>query len=117
MDKDTAGQDTERLNNGTATLAGIVAEYGDDWKDVIRQRGRELKEMAKHGVAAPASSASAPAEPAPDDEMPGRNEGLDRIQLQHLRWLGRGDNTAVAASGILNDVPAILVAMLFSFVL
>ncbi len=52
-----------------------------------------------------------------DDEMPGRNEGLDRIQLQHLRWLGRGDNTAVAASGILNDVPAILVAMLFSFVL
>lgn len=55
MDKDEAKNDTERLNNGTATLQDVLAEWGVDWKAYIRQRGRELKFMADNGVPPPAA--------------------------------------------------------------
>jgi capsid protein len=53
MDKDEAKNDTERLNNGTATLSELQAEWGVDWKESVRQRGRELKFMAEAGVPPP----------------------------------------------------------------
>jgi capsid protein len=53
MDKDEAKNDTERLNNGTATLAELQAEWGVDWKESVRQRGRELTFMAQAGVPPP----------------------------------------------------------------
>jgi hypothetical protein len=41
------------LNNGTATLAELQAEWGVDWKESVRQRGRELKFMEEAGVPPP----------------------------------------------------------------
>ncbi len=53
MDKDEAKLDTERLQNGTATLAETLAAEGIDWKDQIRQMGREKKMRAAEGVPLP----------------------------------------------------------------
>jgi capsid protein len=58
MDKDDAKNDTERLNNSTATLSEILAEWGVDWKAYLRQRGRELKYAAEQGVPPPPRQAA-----------------------------------------------------------
>lgn len=42
-----AKADTERLNNGTATLAEIYAEDGKDWEEQMAQRFRERQIMAR----------------------------------------------------------------------
>lgn len=42
-----AQADTERLNNGTATLAEIYAEDGKDWEEQMTQRFRERQIMAR----------------------------------------------------------------------
>ncbi len=71
MDKDDATQDTERLLNGTDTLAGILGEWGLDWKDVLRQRGREVALMEELGIPLPGqpapadAAAESPAGPVP----------------------------------------------------
>lgn len=44
-----ATADTERLNNGTATLAELCAEAGKDWRKVIVQRGKEIALQTKNG--------------------------------------------------------------------
>lgn len=45
-----AQADTERLRNGTATLEEILAEYGQDWRAFIRQRGEEIKQTLAAGI-------------------------------------------------------------------
>lgn len=65
-DKADAQQDTEMLNNGTATLAEINAEWGVDWRDVIRQRGKELQFMREAGVIQNAPASSDPADTPTD---------------------------------------------------
>lgn len=57
MDKDESKQDTERLNNGTTTLAELLSEWGLDWREVIRQRGKELEFLTQNGVPPPPSGA------------------------------------------------------------
>lgn len=54
-----AAADTERLANGTTTLAELLAEYGQDWEAFIRQRARELDLMREVGITPP----TAPAKP------------------------------------------------------
>lgn len=54
-----AAADTERLNNGTTTLATVCASRGEDWQEVIRQRAREqaftARVAAEAGVPSPSS--------------------------------------------------------------
>ncbi len=60
MDKNEAKDTTERLHNGTTTLAGEWAEDGVDWKDAVRQMGREKKLRDAEGVPLPAPGGAAP---------------------------------------------------------
>jgi len=62
-----ARADTERLANGTTTLAELLAEYGQDWEAFLRQRARELDLMRELGIT-PAAEARPDPEPAPTGE-------------------------------------------------
>lgn len=54
-----AQADTERLNNGTASLAEICSARGQDWQEVVRQRAAEKKLMAElEGPPAPDAQAA-----------------------------------------------------------
>ena len=69
-----AAADTERLNNGTTTLKELLAEYGQDWRTFLVQRGREIALADSLGVPYPtpggAAQASAPAAPEQPAEEP-----------------------------------------------
>jgi lambda family phage portal protein len=45
--------DTERLSNGTDTLAGLLAEENRDWEEEIDQRAREVERFKKLGLPLP----------------------------------------------------------------
>lgn len=64
-----AQADTERLTNGTATLAEILGEYGQDWRAFLRQRGVEVALMRELGIPVPGEAApAAPATPIDETE-------------------------------------------------
>lgn len=48
-----AAADTERLANGTTTLAELLAEYGQDWQAFLVQRGREVEMARQLGLPIP----------------------------------------------------------------
>ena len=107
MDKDTAGQDTERLNNCTTTLAELLAEYGQDWKAVIRQRGRELRLMEKEGV--PPMTGTATTEPASsedDDEESSGQGDKEKAEAARPRNRLNGHRNGHGPAEI--DLPAFL---------
>lgn len=62
--KEATGQ-AQRLENGTTTLQIECAERGLDWRDVVRQRAEEMKELERLGLA-PADAVPVPA--IADDE-------------------------------------------------
>lgn len=62
-----AKADTERLANGTTTLAELLAEYGQDWEAFLRQRARELELMRELGIAPAPETRPEPA-PAGQEE-------------------------------------------------
>lgn len=68
MDKDEAKHVTERLSNGTTTLQEEAAADGKDWKDRIRQRGREMGMMAEEGVTQAAAAPQPQEEPQGDEQ-------------------------------------------------
>ncbi len=45
-----AKADTERLNNGTTTLAEIYADDGRDWEEALAQRAREIRRTRELGL-------------------------------------------------------------------
>jgi capsid protein len=61
MDKDEAKNTTEQLHNGTTTLAEECAEEGKDWRDQVRQMGKEARLREQEGVPLPAPGGAAPA--------------------------------------------------------
>lgn len=70
-DNKSAKAATERLQNGTTTLSYECAEYGLDWRDVLRQRSEELQMLTAAGLPNPferAKGGGAPAEETPAQE-------------------------------------------------
>lgn len=70
--KDAIADDT-RIKNGTATYAEILAEYGQDWREVFEQLAREKAFAEKLGLpwpvlAAPPSKESSDAASQPTDK-------------------------------------------------
>lgn len=45
-----ANADSIRLANGTTTLAEIMAEYGQDWAEMVAQRAKEVEQMQTLGL-------------------------------------------------------------------
>jgi capsid protein len=86
-DKADAKQDTEQLNNGTTTLAELLAEWGLDWRDVVRQRGKELKFCAAEGVPPPPVQGTPQTPPGSEDDTPAKppaKAGTGRLNGFHL---------------------------------
>jgi capsid protein len=52
--KDATANDI-RLANGTANLAGVLGEIGEDWRDFIDQLAREIDYCRRQGRHAPAA--------------------------------------------------------------
>lgn len=103
MDKDQSGQDNERLENGTLTLADYWAEQGQDWKAKIRQRGKELKFMAAEGVPTAAEKAAPKPVMGPKkmpEEMPNDEQGATKTEAaSRLNGYGhRNGNSSVLLS-------------------
>jgi len=63
-----AAADTERLANGTTTLAELLAEYGQDWEMFLRQRARELDLMRDLGITPPATASPTPQQQPQEEE-------------------------------------------------
>ena len=60
VDPDTeAKADTEALVNGTTTLSELLAETGQDWEDVVRQRAAEIALCQELGVPLPQKAGTA----------------------------------------------------------
>jgi capsid protein len=101
-DKNEAVQDTEMLNNNTTTLAELLSEAGQDWRDVLRQRAKELELMEELGITptapAPAATQNGNGEKTDDDETedeqttdpPVAARARNRLNGYHLNGNGRG---------------------------
>lgn len=59
MDKDEAKNDTERLMNGSTNLAELYADWGQDWRVMVAQRGREVEMLRKLNIPLPGETAQA----------------------------------------------------------
>ena len=72
MDKDEAKHDTERLANGSTNLAELYAEWGQDWRVMLRQRGREVALCRELGLPIPGETkpANEPSAMPADDAPP-----------------------------------------------
>lgn len=66
-----------RMEDNTSTLEAECADQGEDWKHVLNQRARELKEMKrleeKYGIRFPTGSQPSAAALAPTDGVPGQD--------------------------------------------
>ena len=64
--KERAGQ-SQGWDLGLDTLQAMAAEEGEDWRDNVRQKGREIRFMKEQGVPLPGEPILPPAEPDEDD--------------------------------------------------
>jgi lambda family phage portal protein len=74
---------SERLQNGTSTLAAEAAELGLDADEVIEQRAREANRLRDAGLPSPFDrpTGGGKAEPADDDRRPGASSYMASIYL------------------------------------
>ncbi|MBK8916319.1 MAG: phage portal protein [Phycisphaerales bacterium] len=63
--KNAAAVERDLANNVT-TLAEVCARRGEDWQDVLRQRGAEMEAAAKHGISVRSALSGPAAESAMD---------------------------------------------------
>lgn len=77
---DEARADTERLNNGTTTLAKIAAKRGEDWESDMRQKAKENALAAELGLPLPHADANpvVPAKTKPDRAT----QNMIRVEVQ-----------------------------------
>lgn len=85
MDKDEASNVTERLINGTTTLQDELAADGQDWKDRVRQRGRELRLLREEGVPSPAkpSGSTTRTDEEDNDDSGEQVDGTAKLNGRH----------------------------------
>lgn len=67
-DAKSAKAATERLTNGTTTLEYEAAEFGLDWRDVVRQRAVELDAVTEAGLPNPFQKTTGGGAPAEERE-------------------------------------------------
>lgn len=79
-DKNEAAQDTEMLSNNTTTLAELLSEAGQDWRDVLRQRAKELELMEELGIT-PEPAPPGPPGP-PNNAAPTTDEEVDEEEAE-----------------------------------
>lgn len=60
---------------GLDTLEELGAEEGEDWREKIRQKGREIRFMREQGVPIPGEPVMPPVAPASDDERKDKDDG------------------------------------------
>lgn len=60
---------------GLDTLEEMGAEEGDDWREKIRQKGREIRFMREQGVPIPGEPVMPPVEAAPGDKSKDKDDG------------------------------------------